>query len=161
MRKRRALFSLLGIILLTYIIHSYKLENGNEDAFPKILFGIPTYPDSTLNTRMSSLTGNPYVAVFLSNDPHEKIVAYYKEKLKRDPKLLELGREPIVTMRIYQFQMEASPLPKSIGKGVEVIGLNSRSQQVHNAKTKIKIILPRLEVNAAIKKREREKALRK
>ncbi len=146
MRKRRAFLSLMGIIFLTFIIHSYKKENEEKISFPETLYGIPTYQNSRLSKSMSSLNGNPYIAVFLSPDPHEKIVRFYKEKLKMDPKLLEYGTRGIVTMRVYQFEIEQGALKDSINKGVEVLTLNSRSRRIHNARAKIKIILPRKEV---------------
>ncbi|MCP5051690.1 MAG: hypothetical protein GY940_31275 [bacterium] len=148
MKKRhvRAFLSLAGIIFLTFIIHSYKKENEQEIPFPKSLYGIPTYENSRLSSRMSSPTGNPYIAVFLSQDSHDRIVQFYKDQLKMDYKVLEYGQRSVVTMRVYQFEIEKGVLKNYINKGVEVIPLNSRSQMVHNARTKIKIVLPRKEV---------------
>ena len=68
-RKVKALLSLFGIIGLTLIINSYMERNETEIAFPGNLYGIPTYRDSRLSSPMSSMNGDPYIAVFLSGDP--------------------------------------------------------------------------------------------
>lgn len=155
-RKVKALFSLFGIIGLTLIINSYMERNEKEIAFPENLYGIPTYQNSRLSVPMSSLNGDPYTAVFLSGDPYEKILQFYKEKLKKDFKVLKYGhkKRKHMTMTIYQFELEKGILENYITKGVEIISLNSRSQRIYKAKTKIKIILPRREVKELNKKRE-------
>ena len=75
-----------------------------------------------------------------------------------DYKVLKYGhkkRKPI-TLTVYQFEIEKGDLENYIGKGVEIIPLNSRSQEVYKARTKIKIILPRKEVLEFNKKKEEQ-----
>lgn len=157
MRKWRGLFSLLGIIFLTIVINTYRADSQKEVKFPPELYGIPTYENSRLSNSMSSFNGNPYIAVFLAFDDHDTVVRYYKEKLKIDYKLLEYGNRGIVTTRIYQFRLADGELPDSISKGVEVMTLNGRSQRVLNAKSKIKIYIPRKEVLEAQQKQQNKK----
>jgi len=157
-RKVKGFLSLFGIIGLTLIINSYRERNEKEIAFPGDLYGIPTYRDSRLSFPMSSLDGDPYIAVFLSGDPYEKVLRFYKDHLKMDYKVLKYGhkkRKPI-TLTVYQFEIEKGDLENYIGKGVEIIPLNSRSQEVYKARTKIKIILPRKEVLEFNKKKEEQ-----
>ena len=77
---------------------------------------------------MSSLNGDPYIAVFLSGDPYEKILQFYKDKLKIDYKVLKYGHKKrnIMTLTLYQFELEKGILENYISKGVEIIPLNSR-----------------------------------
>ncbi|UCH94895.1 MAG: hypothetical protein JSV88_32215 [Candidatus Aminicenantes bacterium] len=150
----KALLSLVGIIALTLIINSYMKENEKEIDFPGILYGIPTYQNSRLSLPMSSLEGDPYIAVFLSRHPYEKVLQFYKEKLQMDYKVLKYGLRKHITKRVYQFEMEKGVLKDYINKGVEIIPLNSRSQRVYKARTKIKIIIPRKEVAAISEKKE-------
>jgi len=155
-RKVKALLSLFGIIGLTLIINSYMERNETEIAFPGNLYGIPTYRDSRLSFPMSSMNGDPYIAVFLSGDPYEKVLQFYKDKLKMDFKVLKYGhkKRKHMTLTIYQFEIEKGELENYISKGVEIFSLNSRSQRVYKARTKIKIILPRREVLEFNKKEE-------
>jgi hypothetical protein len=157
-RKRKALLSLFGIIGLTLIINSYMETNEREILFPENLYGVPTYPKARVNYSMSSLNGSPYICVFLSGDPYENVLQFYKDKLKMNYKVLHFGRKtrPHMTMTVYQFEMEKGVLEKSINKGIEIIPLNHWSQRVYKAKTKIKIILPRQKVVEL--NREKEKA---
>lgn len=154
-RKIKALLSLFGIIGFTLIINSYMGKNEQEIAFPENLYGIPTYQDSRLSFPMSSMDGDPYIAVFLSGAPYEKVLQFYKDKLKMDVKVLKYGhkKRKHMTLTIYQFEIEKGELENYISKGVEVIPLNSRSQKVYKARTKIKIILPRKEVLELNKKK--------
>jgi hypothetical protein len=154
MRKWRALLSIFGIVFLTFVIYSYKSGNQKEGEFPGMLFGIPTYQNSRLSESMSSLNGNPYIAVFLSEDSHEQVVEFYKTQLKMDYKLLEYGARNIVTMRIYQFRLEDGVIPDSINKGVEIIPFNARNRRVYNAACKIKIIIPKKDVLEAAQKQK-------
>jgi hypothetical protein len=156
-RKLKALLSLFGIIGLTIFINSYMEKNEKEIDFPDTLYGIPTYPDARVSYPMSSLNGDPYTAVFLSEDPYEKILQFYKDKLKIDYKQLNFGRKTRshMVLTVYQFQLEAGVLEKSIDKGVEIIPLNHRSQRVYKAKTKIKIMIPRQEVVELTREKER------
>jgi hypothetical protein len=133
-------------------------RNEKEIAFPENLYGIPTYQNSRLSIPMSSLNGDPYIAVFLSEDPFEKIVQYYKNKLKMDFKELKYGHKARnhMTMTVYQFEIEKGSLENYINKGVEIIPLKSRSRRVYKAQTKIKIILPRREV-VELKRKKEEK----
>jgi hypothetical protein len=155
-RRVKALLSLFGIIGLTLIINSYMERNEKEIAFPENLYGIPTYQDSRLSFPMSSMNGDPYIAVFLSGDSYEKVLHFYKDKLKIDFKVLKYGhkKRKHMTLTIYQFEIEKGELENYISKGVEIIPLNSRSQKVYKARTKIKIILPRREVVELNKKKE-------
>jgi hypothetical protein len=155
-RKIKGLLSLFGIVGLTLIINSYMERNEREIAFPEKLYGIPTYQDSRLSFPMSSLDGDPYIAVFLSGDPYEKVLQFYKDNLKMDYKVLKYGhkKRKHMTMTIYQFEIEKGELENYISKGVEIISLNSRSQLVYKARTKIKIILPRREVLELNRKKE-------
>lgn len=150
------MLSLFGIIGLTLIINSYMERNEKEIAFPVNLYGIPTYKDSRLSFPMSSMNGDPYIAVFLSGDPYEKVLQFYKDKLKIDFKVLKYGHKKRnhMVLTIYQFEIEKGELKNYISKGVEIIPLNSRSQRVYKARTKIKIILPRREVLEFNKKKE-------
>ena len=162
MRDIKALVSLAAIIFLTFVISSYKQESQKTAVEVRDnLYGIPTYKNARLNARMSQMNGNPYVAVFMSNDSHETIVQFYKDRLKMDYKLLEYGKRAVVTMRVYQFPIEMGTLKNYLNKGVEIIPLNKRSQMVHSAKTKIKIILPRREVDAAIQKQKNPETTKK
>lgn len=145
-RKRRAFFTLFGIIVLTFIAYSYKSGLEKEPQAPNMVFGIPAYQDARFSSYMSSLNGNPYTAVFLSPDSADQVVRFYKDYFGKEPKLIEYGQRGIVAMKIYQFRLEDGPLPDSINKGVEIIPLNSRSRRIHKARTKIKIIIPRKEV---------------
>jgi hypothetical protein len=156
MRKWKALLSIFGIIFLTFVIYSYKRGSQQEVKFPGMLYGIPTYSNSNFSKSMSSLNGNPYVAVFLTRDSHEQVIQFYKTKLKMDYKLLEYGARSIVTMRVFQFRLEDGVLPDSINKGVEVIPLNSRSQRIYDASCKIKIIIPRKDVLEAAQKQKKD-----
>ena len=155
-RKVKALLWLFGIIGLTLIINSYMERNEKEIAFPENLYGIPTYKDSRLSFPMSSMNGDPYIAVFLSGDPYEKVLQFYKDKLKMDFKVLKYGhkKRKHMILTIYQFEIEKGELKNYISKGVEIISLNSRSQRVYKARTKIKIVLPRREVLELNKKKE-------
>jgi hypothetical protein len=155
-RKVKALLSLFGIIGLTLLINSYREKNEKEIAFPGNLYGIPTYPDSRLSFPMSSMNGDPYIAVFLSRDPYEKVLRFYKDELKMEYKVLKYGhkKRKHMTMTIYQFEIEKGDLENYISKGIEIIPLNSRSQEVYRARTKIKIILPRKEVLEFNRKKE-------
>jgi len=157
-RKIKGLLSLVGIIGLTLIINSYMAQNQKEIPFPDVLYGIPTYEESRLSYPMSSLNGDPYIAVFLSNDSYKKILQFYKDKLKIEYKTLEFGlkKRNKMLLTVYQFELERGILPRSINKGVEIIPLNSRSQRVYKAKTKIKIILPKNEILELNKKNEDE-----
>jgi hypothetical protein len=73
-----------------------------------------------------------------------------------DFKVLNYGhkKRKHMTLTIYQFEIEKGELENYISKGVEIISLNSRSQRVYKARTKIKIILPRREVLEFNKKEE-------
>lgn len=155
-RKVKGLLSLFGIIGLTVIINSYMDRNEKEIAFPENLYGIPTYQESRLSFPMSSLNGDPYIAVFLSGDPYEKVLQFYKNKLKMEFKVLKYGHKKRghMILTIYQFEIEKGDLKNYISKGVEIISLNSRSQRVYKARTKIKIILPRREVLEFNRKKE-------
>lgn len=155
-RRIKGLLSLFGIIGLTLIINSYMERNEREIAFPGNLYGIPTYQDSRLSFPMSSLDGDPYIAVFLSGDPYEKVLQFYKDNLKMAYKVLKYGhkKRKHMTLTIYQFEIEKGELENYISKGVEIISLNSRSQRVYKARTKIKIILPRREVLEFTRKKE-------
>jgi hypothetical protein len=155
-REIKALVSLFGIIGLTLIINSYMEKNEKEIAFPENLYGIPTYRESRLSFPMSSMDGDPYIAVFLSGDPYEKVLQFYKDKLKMDVKVLKYGhkKREHMTLTIYQFEIEKGELENYISKGVEIIPLNSRSRKVYKARTKIKIILPGKEVLELNKKKE-------
>lgn len=153
MRKRKAFISIFGIIFLSLIIHSYMGEKDEENAFPKMLYGIPTYDNSRINYSMSSLNSDPYIAVFLTGDDYKEVLRFYKDRLNTPVKVLEYGRGSHKTKIIYQFQLLPGVLPDYPSKGVEIYPLNSRSQRVFKAKTKIKIILPRQEVREAQQKR--------
>lgn len=147
-RRLKGLLSLVGIIGLTIFINSYMDRNEKEIAFPENLHGIPTYQNSRLSFPMSSLDGDPYIAVFLSEDSFEKVLQFYKDNLKMEFKVLKYGhkKRKHMTLNIYQFEIEKGVLKDYISKGVEIIPLNSRSRKVYKARTKIKIILPRKEV---------------
>lgn len=153
MRKRKAFISIFGIVFLSLIIHSYMGEKDEEKAFPKMLYGIPTYDNSRINYEMSSLNSDPYIAVFMTGDSFEKVLQFYKDRLNKPVKVLEYGRGSHKTKTIYQFQLLPGVLPNYPAKGVEIHPLNSRSQRVYRAKTKIKIILPRKEVHDSKTKR--------
>lgn len=157
-RRRRALFAFFGIIALTFVAYSYKSGLDKEPQAPKMVFGIPAYQDARFSSLMSSLNGNPYIAVFLSPDKADQVVRFYQDYFGKEPRLLEYGQRGIVALKIYQFKLIQGPLPDSIDKGVEIIPLNSRSQRIHKARTKIKIIIPRKEVTGdRIKKEAKEK----
>jgi hypothetical protein len=130
-------------------------ENEKEPAFPALLYGLPTYENSRLVSYMSSLDGDPYIAVFLSTDPYQKILDYYKSKLKVNVKELKYGRGKRIMKTIYQLEVEKGVLPDYIGKGVEISALNGRSQRVYKAKTKIRLIVPRKEVLEAKAKKDK------
>jgi hypothetical protein len=127
-----------------------------EIEFPEVLYGIPTYQNSRLSYPMSGFTADPYTAVFLTNDSHENVVAFYKEKLNMDPQEIKYGRGRLVAMTIYQFKLEDGILTNQINKGVEVIPFNSFSRKVYKARTKIKIIIPQSEIRAIKEEKEEE-----
>lgn len=144
----KGLLSLFGIIACTIIINSYMQQNEKEIDYPNLLYGMPTYPEAKISYPMSSVNGNPYIAVFLSGDSYEKVLEFYREKLKIKYRTIKLGSRGHVVKTFYQFVMQEGLLAngKSVGKGVEVHPLNARSELVYKAKTKIKIILPKKEV---------------
>lgn len=150
-RKTKGLISLFAVFFLTIVINTAMQENEKKIPAPDFLFGIPTYPGARISQSLSSFSGNPYTAVFLSNDPYEKILQFYKEKLKIDYQTVSLGLRKHNMKTFYMFKLQEGILDnnKSVGKGVEVYPLNSRSQRVFKAITKIKIILPRTEVDQA------------
>ncbi len=121
-------------------------EKDRVKNFPKILYGIPTYENSKIDFSMSSLNSDPYIAVFLTGDNYEKVLHFYKTRLKVPVKVLQYGKGSLKTKTIYQFQILEGVLKDYPAKGVEIHPLNSRSQRVYKARTKIKIILPRQEV---------------
>jgi hypothetical protein len=121
-------------------------ESEKEISFPEFMCGIPTYRDARISSSMSSLNGDPFIAVFLTRDSYEQVLHFYREKLNMDYKVLTYGRGKKVTKTIYQFEIKKGVLKDYIGKGVEITPLNTRSQRVYKAKTKIRIIIPRKEV---------------
>jgi hypothetical protein len=127
-------------------------ENDREISFPKIMCGIPTYPDSRFNAAMSSLNSDPFMAVFFTRDSYEQVLNFYRDKLKIDHKVLKYGRGSKVMRTVYQFEIKKGVLKDYISKGVEIMPLTARSQRVLKAKTKIKIIIPKKEVVEASKK---------
>jgi len=145
-RRIRGLLSLVGIIALTLFVYSYMKESEKKIDYPEYLYGIPTYPQSRFSPSFSSLNGDPFIAVFFSEDSYEKILQFYKEKLNIDYKEIDYGSSSLKVMTIYQFPIEPGPLKNYIAKGVEVLPLNSRNQFVNKAKTKIKIYVPQSEV---------------
>ncbi|MCP5104047.1 MAG: hypothetical protein GY950_11745 [bacterium] len=145
-QKQKAILSILGLILFTWVIHSYIRENQRDIDYPEILYGIPTYPGSRISYPMSMMTADPYTAVFLSNDPYEKVIEFYKDKLAMDYKELKYGKGSAVVMTIYQFEMKKGILKNQINKGVEIIPFNHFNRRVYKAATKIKIIIPQDEV---------------
>lgn len=154
MRKSRALLSLFGIIILTFIINSHMKENEKEIPFPKSMCGIPTYQDARISSSMSSLNSDPFIAVFLTRHSYEQVLHFYQDRLNMDYKVLKYGRGKKVTKTIYQFEIKKGVLKDYISKGVEITPLNTRSQRIYKAKTKIRIIIPRKELEAASSKKK-------
>lgn len=151
-RKHKGLLALAGIILFTLVVHSYIRQNREEIQFPELLYGIPTYQNARLSVPMSSLTSDPYTAVFLTEDPYEKVLAFYEKKLDVDYKEIKYGRGSTVVMTIYQFKMEDGILTNQISKGVEIIPFNHFNRRVYKASTKIKIIIPQKEIKELTEK---------
>lgn len=151
-RKHKGLLALAGVILFTLVVHSYIRQNQKEIEFPEILYGIPTYQNSRLSYPMSSLTADPYTAVFLTDDPYEKVLAFYKEKLGMDYKEINYGRGSTVVMTLYQFKLEDGILTNQISKGVEIIPFNRFNRRVYKASTKIKIMVPQAEIKELTEK---------
>ncbi len=123
----------------------------------------PIYPGARLNVPMCQ-TGNPYIYVFLSKDRYESIVDFYNEVLKGRYRMKKIEYRKMMT--IYQFRSievdkkfnldnkntaaskqpgeeERRLLEDFIFDGVEIIPLNHLWEKVLEAKTKIKIIIPR------------------
>lgn len=157
-RKHKGLLALAGVILFTLAVHSYIRQNQKEIEFPEILYGIPTYQNSRLSYPMSSLTADPYTAVFLTNDPYEKVLAFYKEKLGMEYEEIKYGRGRTVVMTLYQFKMEDGILTNQISKGVEIIPFNHFNRRVYKAHTKIKIMIPQKEIKGLKEKSKKEGA---
>ncbi len=145
--------STAGVILFTLVIHSY-IANQRDVDFPEFLYGIPTYRNSKLSAQMSSLESDPYTAVFLTKDPYEKVLEFYKEKMGVDHRVLRYGRKGFIKEgesarvfhRVYQFKIEDGILTNQISKGVEIIPFNKFNQKVFKAKTKIKIFISQSEI---------------
>lgn len=138
--------------MLTLFIHSYIRQTQKEIEFPEILYGIPTYQNSRLSYPMSSLTGDPYTAVFLTDDPYETVLAFYEKKLGMGYKKLNYGRGSTIVGAVYQFKMEEGILTNQISKGVEIIPFNHFNRKVYKASTKIKIMIPQKEIEALMEK---------
>ncbi|MCP4148221.1 MAG: hypothetical protein GY757_10775 [bacterium] len=159
MRKQKVFLVMFAIIFCTLIIHTHRKDIQKEDEFSDILYGIPTYENSRFSRSMSSLNSNPFIAVFLTNDSHEKIVAFYKKNLKVDFEYneIEYRARSVHAMTVYQFKIQEGVLVNQISKGVEIIPYNSFNRRVFKAKTKIKILLPLEEVEAFRKKDKESK----
>lgn len=148
MRIIKIILTLAAFVCVSYFISTFQGREKKNIPTPEVVYGFPTYPGSQFNKLMSGLEGDPFLAVFLSQDPYDKVVQFYKEKLKRAYKLLKYGRNE--AMEVYQFAAQPGEVIETfITRGVEVIPLNSRYQSIYHAKTKIKIIIPRKEVLAS------------
>jgi hypothetical protein len=145
---------LAGIIILTFIINSHMNESEKEIPFPKIMCGIPTYQDAWISSSMSSLNSDPFIAVFFTRDSYKQVLHFYQDRLNMDYKVLKYGKGKKVTKTIYQFEIKKGVLKDYISKGVEITPLNTRSQRIYKAKTKIRIIIPKIELKAASTKKK-------
>jgi hypothetical protein len=156
------------IILLSFIINTYYkkskkkinfISNKNQIKKQEIL---PVYKDAVLSLPMSQ-TGDPFIYVFLSKDNYKSIVDYYKMELGDSYVLKKIVYSKMMT--IYQFRpvtdkkkleieekikreklsgaKKIKLLEDYISMGVEIIPLNHLWEKVLEAKTKIKIIIPR------------------
>ncbi len=157
MRKKKVFITLFATICLTLIIHSYQKQAKETTEFPEILFGIPTFQDSRLSNPMSSFTGDPYIAVFLTNAPHEEVIKFYEDKLNMTHKKIEYGGR-VASMTIYQFQLEEGLLTNHIYKGVEIIPFNHFNRRAFKARTKIKIYIPQREVQEQQQKNQQKQS---
>ncbi len=136
--RKRALIVLAGIVLFTIILQAFLLVIQQEDESPKVLAGIPVYPEARYNDFLSS-RGNPLVYVFMSDDPVETVLAFYEEFFAAPALHLTY---PSGLLRIFQFVITPSEVKDTPLKGVEVIPLNRFNRRIFKARTKIKIILP-------------------
>ncbi len=168
-RKLKIIFTIFLFIILSFIINSYFrkgqkdiiIEQGSIQTLKKQDI-FPIYKNSKLSLSMSH-TGDPFIYVFLSKDESEKIIDFYKEALKGSYTLKKIVYKNKI-MTIYQFRsieedqklkIEAKlKLDKLNGKdikildyyiikGVEIVPLNRLWEKALQAKTKIKIIIPR------------------
>jgi hypothetical protein len=165
-RTLKIIFTLFIFILLSFIINNYykkgkkniKINQNNSSSLRKQNI-FPIYKNSILSLPMSQ-TGDPFVYVFLTKDGYEKVVDFYKETLKGTYTLNKIVYKKMMT--IYQFRSIEDDKKKEIEKklkmrgnknikilndyikrGIEIIPLNHLWEKVLEAKTKIKIIVPR------------------
>ena len=167
-RDLKVIFTLFAFIILLFIINSFykkgqkdiKINQSNiktlkdQDIFP-------IYKDSKLSLPMSQ-TGDPFIYVFLSKDKFEDVIDFYEEALKEKYSLKKISYKSMMT--VYQFRSieedlklkkeeklkkdrlkgkDIKVLDDYITKGIEIIPLNHLWARVLEAKTKIKIIIPR------------------
>jgi len=162
------MFSLFMIILLSFIINSYykkgkktiKFKQNNSKIKNQNI--LPVYKNAILSLPMSQ-TGDPFIYVFLSKDNYKDIVDFYKKELQNKYLLKKIVYSKMMT--IYQFRpakdkkklkaeeklkrkrttgaKEIKILEDYITMGVEIIPLNHLWEKVLDAKTKIKIIIPK------------------
>lgn len=151
MRQKPKIFlAAVGIIFCGLITHSYMQNIKDNVDLPAELYGIPVYQNARVSVPMtSSPETDPYVAVFFSDDSHEKIVAFYEEKLEMKVVPLKYGKGRLTALIVYQFKIEDGILTNQINKGVEIVPFNSWNRRVYKAKTKIKIFIPQKDIQAA------------
>ena len=142
MTNPRALISGLCFLMLVWSIHSFWQNSSRSPALPEVLFGIPVYPGSELNLPLSG-TGEPRIFVFLSDDPLDKVLAFYSSRLKASPNVLRYGKG---SMTVYQYMIRPSQLANYPLKGVEVMPYNSFYKRVMRKGVKIKIYIPGEEI---------------
>lgn len=149
-RKRKAFLAMMGICFCALITHSYMQKSKDNVDLPAELYGIPVYQNARISVPMtSSPETDPYVAVFLSDDSYEKVVAFYEERMEMKAVALKYGKGRLTAMIIYQFKIEEGVLTNQINKGVEIVPFNSWNRRVYKAKTKIKIMVPQTDIQAA------------
>ncbi len=167
-RKLKVIFTIFIFIILSFIINSY-FKKGQKDIqinqsnikTMKTQDIFPIYQGSKLSLSMSQ-TGDPFIYVFLTKDKYKKVVDFYREALAGKYKLKIINYKRMMT--IYQFRSitddlkikaeeklkrdkfkdrDFKILDDYITKGVEIIPLNHLWERAVQAKTKIKIIIPR------------------
>lgn len=141
----RSLVISLSIMMLAISSYSFWKKSAQSPQAPEILYGIPVYPQSTLNLPLSS-NGDPHIFVFLSDDSLENVLRFYNEAFKAEPRVLSYGKG---AMTIYQYLVLSSDLTNYPLKGVEVMPYNAFYRRVMNKKVKIKIYVPKAEVEGS------------
>lgn len=138
MNQTRSIVVSLCLIMLALSIHSYWKRSAQPPDSPEVLYGIPIYPESELNIPLSG-TGSPRIFVYLTEDPLEKVLAFYNQAFQAEPVSLSYGKG---AMTVYQYLIKPSELENYPLKGVEVMPYNAFYRRILKKKVKIKIYVP-------------------